>query len=503
MKALFPTIRSKLFLYLSLLMLTLQSINYFQNLSSIKEQTYSTFSQTNQTIHDFLSATIREHIYNDDIVRAEVMMKSIHNQNIQNIYLLNSDNEMLTSQKRVLPYDLEIINSTLKKHKDGLVNTADSSFYITTFYLLDIPMAYLVISNDLETLQTTIQEKRDSMMIQSSLLLLFSVIVSYFVSLLFTRPIEKIVKTLKNIKHHETLDLRLERSDEFGFLSKNIERSHNQLNRLNTHLEKEVNKKTKELQVLNEGLEERVKEEIDKNREQEKHMLYQSRLAQMGEMLSMIAHQWRQPLSAISATTNHLLIKTTLDRYDQELYQKKLQNISEYTQHLSNTIDDFKNFFKANKEMNTIDIESLIEGVLTITESSLKDNNIELSTDFQYCGTIHTFSNEVRQVLLNLIKNAEDIFKENQTDDSKIKIIAHRPIADSILISVQDNGGGIDEKIINRVFEPYFTTKEKREGTGLGLYMSKTIIEEHCQGKLTVENYEDGALFKVLLPISS
>lgn len=501
MREYFKTVRFKLFFYLNLLMLTIVLINYYHSLQSIKEETYNGFVNTNQTIYDFLSDNIREYIYKDDMGSAKAMIRSIHNQNIRNIYILNSDKRLLVQQKKETTDNIDKIRMMIDTHKDGLVKIEDETFFITSFYLLDIPMAYLVITIDLETLHTTLDKKKESLTIRSSLLLLLTFIATYLVSLLITRPIEMIVNRLRDIRPHETLHIHLDKDDEFGFLARNIERSHNVLKEFNTYLEHEVDQKTSQLRSLNENLEERIAEEIKKNHEKERYMLYQSRLALMGEMISMIAHQWRQPLAAISAATNHLMIKTTLNRYDQDLYLSKLNNITEYTQHLSHTIDDFRNFYRTNKEKQTMSIEELIKSVLNITQSTLEQKDITIHTKLHYQGTIHTFTNEIRQVLLNLIKNAEDAFKENAIDDPIIRFTSTLHDKSHVMFTIEDNGGGIDERIIERIFDPYFTTKEQFDGTGLGLYMSKTIIEEHCGGRVTAENHQDGARFTIILPI--
>ncbi len=227
---------------------------------------------------------------------------------------------------------------------------------------------------------------------------------------------------------------------------------------------------------------------------QEKHIVQQSRLAQMGEMLSMIAHQWRQPLSAISAVSANITLKAHLGKLDTTIAIESAEKISQYSQHLSSTINDFRDFFKPNKEKNEITYTKIIQDVLNIIETSIVNQNIKLVKILNSKDTFHTYPNEIKQVILNILKNAEDILIEKEIKNPTIII----KTSDNIL-TISDNGGGIPADIIDNIFDPYFSTKLEKNGTGLGLYMSKIIIEEHCAGKLSVNNTKDGVKFNIEL----
>jgi PAS domain S-box-containing protein len=256
-----------------------------------------------------------------------------------------------------------------------------------------------------------------------------------------------------------------------------------------------------ELEHLNKDLELKVKDEVEKNRQKDQQILHQSKLAQMGEMISMIAHQWRQPLAAISATINNLLFQIIMDEYKKDEFESELNLISSYSQHLSKTIDDFRDFFKSNKNKEVAYLQDIIDDTLRIVKPSIENKNIKLITNFNCNELLNTYPNEIKQVILNLIKNAEDILLEREIKEPKIKIDTKRVEVDSkkegIVIQISDNAGGVPKDILHKVFEPYFSTKLEKEGTGLGLYMSKTIIEEHCNGKLLVFNDENGAVFRI------
>lgn len=253
-----------------------------------------------------------------------------------------------------------------------------------------------------------------------------------------------------------------------------------------------------ELQELNQKLESRIREEVAKNRKKDSIMIHNSKLAQMGEMMSLIAHQWRQPLSAISATSTGLHVKIELGKYDEKFFLSSLEKIEEYVKHLSATIDDFTNFFKPAKKREETTTGYLIERALFIMSASLRKNSIDVMVENSAPDPFSTHPNEVIQVLINLIKNAENILVKREIEKPIISITAYEKNRHHY-IEVSDNAGGIDEAIIDKIFEPYFTTKNAKESTGLGLYMAKFIIEESCSGKLSVVNGREGAVFTIRL----
>ncbi len=253
-----------------------------------------------------------------------------------------------------------------------------------------------------------------------------------------------------------------------------------------------------ELQELNESLEHKVRQQVQEIEQKQSQLIHQSRHASMGEMIGMIAHQWRQPLSAISASTNTLNIDMMMDNIDKVEFQKQVDLIGNHSQFLSTTIDDFRNFFKENKEKSLTTLKEVVEDTLTIIGSSIESKEIAVHQEYHCHSKINTYPNELKQVVLNLIKNAIDILLEKKIENPSVWIKVYKEGKDCCL-DVSDNGGGIKEKYIKKIFNPYFTTKEKRDGTGLGLYMSKIIIEEHCKGTIEVKNGAKGAIFKIIL----
>jgi PAS domain S-box-containing protein len=244
-----------------------------------------------------------------------------------------------------------------------------------------------------------------------------------------------------------------------------------------------------------------LEEELKRSKEKDETLLHQSKLAQMGEMISMIAHQWRQPLTAISSTANDMYMKIMLDQYTKQYFMHKLGKINEFSMHLSQTIDDFRNFYKKDKQEECVTYTEVVRGAFDIISTSLVNKNIELHSDFQAQKKVSVLVNELRQVTLNLIKNAEDVLLERKVEDPYILVKTYDDEMYSYL-EVADNGGGIPEEIIHSIFDPYFSTKVKKDGTGLGLYMSKIIVEDHCHGILSVINSAEGAVFTIRLPIA-
>ncbi len=244
----------------------------------------------------------------------------------------------------------------------------------------------------------------------------------------------------------------------------------------------------------NEKLLDKLKDEEKKRLAQQEILQHQYRLAKMGEMLSMIAHQWRQPLNAITATCGVIKMKASLDKLTKEdaiMFSDKIKNLSI---DLSQIIDDFKNFYKKNKSKNLTSFESIVKKVLFILGSSLEEKAIKVNLKTISCEEIYTFENELKQAVLNIVKNAEDalVLREIKTPEINITI-------EKKTLTIEDNAGGISKEIEDKIFDPYFSTKGKKEGTGLGLYMSKIIIEEHCGGKLSFISKNGKTTFKIEL----
>ncbi len=246
-----------------------------------------------------------------------------------------------------------------------------------------------------------------------------------------------------------------------------------------------------------------IKREITKElflekqlKEKEELMLAQSKNAAMGEMISMIAHQWRQPITAISMSANNIIADIELEELDSETTKKVAKNIADQTQYLSKTIDDFRNFFKEDKTIVEFKIKDFIKEIETIMLASLKNNSIDFVVNLKEDITLSSYKSELLQVFINIIKNAKEALVEKNVENKFIQVDIEEK-EDEILISVLDNGGGIEEENLSKIFTAYFSTKNDYNGTGLGLYMSKIIIEKHLKGSIFVRNKDKGANFVI------
>jgi len=243
-----------------------------------------------------------------------------------------------------------------------------------------------------------------------------------------------------------------------------------------------------------------LKETTKKLHEKEEMMIAQSRQAAMGDMISMIAHQWRQPISIISMEANNLQADLELkNSISNETMAHLAKTISIQTQHLSKTIDDFRNFFKPNKEMQKTTINEIFDNVKSLIQRSLENNSISLEINIDENHQILTYKNELVQVLINLILNAKDAIDEKDFLSGKISIKVRKK-ENTISIKVCDNGIGISSELLEKLGEPYISSKGKN-GTGLGLYMSKVIVTKHLQGSLSWKNISDGACFSIIVPL--
>jgi signal transduction histidine kinase len=261
------------------------------------------------------------------------------------------------------------------------------------------------------------------------------------------------------------------------------------------------------LRQYNKKLKKQVHLNIEALREKDEMLLQKQRMAAMGEMLSLIAHQWRQPLGAINSAIMGINIKIESGRFDLndpieqqkflEYLKRKHDNIIDSVQYLSTTTDDFRNFFNPNKSKEPTPLIAPIENALKVIEHSLRKNGIEIIKELQINPEVTMYSNEIMQVLLNLLKNSEYNFLDKKIQDPIISIETFYQKHNSI-IRICDNGSGIPKEIAKKIFEPYFSTKEEKHGAGLGLYMSKVMIEEHHDALLHMINQDRGVCFEII-----
>ena len=253
------------------------------------------------------------------------------------------------------------------------------------------------------------------------------------------------------------------------------------------------------LTVLNRELLDRVKAEVEKNREKDFVLSRQARFAVMGEMISNIAHQWRQPLSALAIAIQDAKMASKYGEADEKYFEYFEETTMRLIKYMSSTIDDFRNFFRPNKEKTAFLLCESIDQAKALVKETLSSLGIKLNTEIDKGITIDGYPGEFSQVILNLIANAKDAFGASDIEEKHIDVAA-KSYDSFVEITVKDNAGGIDEHIFERIFEPYFTTKHQAQGTGLGLYMAKMIIEQSMNGSIWVKNVDGGALFTIRIP---
>ena len=266
-----------------------------------------------------------------------------------------------------------------------------------------------------------------------------------------------------------------------SFIGLSIAKAKNDIEKL-----KELNQ---DLQKANDELKKKVEEEVKLSQKKSSIIFHQAKLVSMGEMIGNIAHQWRQPLSAISTIASGLNFNIELGNNTQEDTIDGLNRIVKTTKHLSQTIDDFRDFYKCDKQEKEFNFSKSIESCLGIVHASLSDSYIQIICDLDESINIFAYENELKQAILNILHNSKDAIIESFVEEENRAIfIELKKDKDKAVLVIKDNAGGIDDSIITKVFDQNFTTKEKKGGTGIGLYMSKQIVEEHLRASLYVRN---------------
>ena len=269
---------------------------------------------------------------------------------------------------------------------------------------------------------------------------------------------------------------------------------------------KDLKEREDELNIINENLEKTIKDEVAKNQEKDRLVFQQSKMVSMGEMIGNIAHQWRQPLSVISTAATGIQMQKNYGLLTDELLDESCTAINNNAQYLSKTIDDFRNFIKGDRKKTMFNLKDEIKSFLLLIEGSIKSHNIDIVLDLQDDIQIDGYKNELIQCLINIFNNAKDVLIEGEQKNRFIFISILMEDTDTI-IKVKDSGGGIPKEILSKIFDPYFTTKNQSQGTGLGLHMTYNLIVDGMGGTIEAHNteykYKDksyiGAEFKIIL----
>lgn len=346
----------------------------------------------------------------------------------------------------------------------------------------------IVISNENEII-SFITHLVNELIVVTFIMVVLVIIIALLLSSYISRKIDNLLIGTKMFAANK-LDYRIEitSKDEIG------------------RLEKSFNNMASKIQVLlidekklNESLEEKVKFEIRKQREQEEILIQQSKLASMGEMIANIAHQWRQPLNGLSLVIQNLYFTHKIGELDSNYMEKSITKANLLTGTMSRTIDDFRSFFKPTKMKEEFNLYDSLNTTLQLIESTFKHHDIELiKNKIDKNITINAYRNEFLQAILNIFTNAKDALIEKEIKNKIVEIRIFKE-NNKVIIEIEDNAKGISEDILSKIYDPYFTTKEEGKGTGIGLYMSKMIIENNMNGSIIVKNTMHGVCFKIIL----
>jgi len=413
-----------------------------------------------------------------------------------NIYLANSDGYYLynPNKKKTFGFDLHHeykITDDFNLNKERYF-TENYAFAYTKIYLSKSRYLILALTTTDKFLKEQSTEYKDSLSIYILLITIAIALLTLTLVRFLISPIQTLTQRAKKVALNDDVSfIGINTNDEIGELSRSLQTMVEKIEASKKEIEKKVEERTKELNELNENLEHIIDDKTHENIKQLEILQQQSKLASMGEMIGAIAHQWRQPLNELGIAIQNVKYDYE-DGLIDEIYLKEFtESTKKIIMFMSNTIDNFRNFYRIDKTKELFDVKEAIEKTVFMQQAQLQNNDItiELKGDsFEVNG----YKNEFQQVILNIINNAKDILLEKDINDPKITIELKE---NSVVI--RDNGGGIPSNIIDRIFEPYFTTKEEGKGTGMGLYMSKLIIEDNMKAKLQVKNSNHGAEFRI------
>jgi len=393
--------------------------------------------------------------------------------------------------------------------KSSLVNNQKVYNYSYPVTFNGIKWGWIIIGSSMDKYNSTMHVAYINTAIFFFMTLILSMLFAYSLTKWLVAPIISLKNAAQKVAAGN-LDAKVEVTghDEIGTLAKSfnemvdtIKESNKKLHSYNEELEKSVAQRTQELNELNKNLDKRVKEEVQKRAKQEQMLIQQSRFAAMGEMIGNIAHQWRQPLNALSLLLQNIENAYEMDMLDEAYIKRSVAKGNRLTKAMSQTIDDFRNFFRPNKEAEIFSVHSALNATMDMVKSSFENHMITFEQHIDDSLCVRGFSSEFSQVILNILTNAKDALLENKEIQRQIiiNVFKGENNDNNVIIEIKDNAGGIPQDIIQNIFDPYFTTKEEGKGTGIGLYMSKTIVETNMRGRLSVLNTENGAKFIIEL----
>jgi len=504
------SIKTKLALiFVTLVMITsvaiIASIKYFVYNNLLhevqkREVTIATFIANNQ-----LDSVLTENIYDMRMAFSDLMH---HQEDINYIFVLTKDKKVLLHTfEDGFPVELKNINF-VSNEKDYSIDIFETQTGKISDIAIPLKGGYILrLGITLDSISKNIQDITNQFLIILFLLISIALLSMIFLFNRIIKPIINLTDIIQNTRLDTLMSpIKRESNDEVGIL---IDAFNNMTQRLQSDKE-EIQAQSENLQQLNESLQETVKIEVEKNQTKDRLLFQQSKMASMGEMIGNIAHQWRQPLSVISMSTNNIAMSLELEgKVSNDEMSVCINNVSKQCKHLSKTIDDFRSFFTPNKKKNSFRVKSSIDKSISLLNASFKTHDIKVIDNIEDIEIV-AFENELTQAIINIINNAKDILILLSRDIKRLIFIDIHQKDNMVVIEIKDSGGGISKDIIDKVFEPYFTTKHQSQGTGIGLYMTESIITKHLNGKIAVVNTEyeyegikySGAKFIIEIPLN-
>lgn len=461
-------------------------------------------NQATKTVHNMgsiMAANASSWLLSKDLVALKELIKSVESADgFDSAYILelsgnvvaSSDSSYLNS-KLTDRYSLELLE-LMKANENSCVEIKHHDLIDTIHPIKShgVTIGFVRVLFDYKNLESALEKLIAKAVIYSLVAVALGALFAWMLMEALSKRIKALTRSAAIISQgHLDVDIPVAKGyDEVDMLTRALKK-----------MQTEINKKMFELGEVNSQLESKVEREVVKRREQEQILIQQSKLASMGEMINAIAHQWRQPLNALVLLVQDLEDAYDYGQLDKEYLGDSVKKTLEIARFMSGTIDDFRNFFRPTKEAKEFDLALSIDEVLKIMESQLKNNNIEVAITKPDDGAmVWGYPNEFKQVIVNILNNARQAILE-QNRSGKITIAITKESGYK-RVRICDDGVGIEPEKIGKIFEPYYTTKLDSGGTGIGLYMSKMIIEKNMKGKLDLIPQEIGACFEIVLPIS-
>jgi signal transduction histidine kinase/HAMP domain-containing protein len=525
------TIFFKIFRLLFLLFIFVSIPLIIYSISTQKKMLLDSLKVEAKDINKFIEFALSDSLLlNDNSAVVEFLVDySKKNEKLKNIIISKENNDYIIVNENTWSFEPQIDKGykNLEKDVDNSLLFESPILHTQVFhhtfplYSSGIKLGWIHLSMNLDEYNKRLETVYIGFFSFFIVLLGFSLFISYILSKSISDPIVSLNNIVSKIsKGNLKLRANYESDDEVGALAQSfnkmisaIDITQSQLKQSHEELEDRVENRTKELdstnkllevktielEKLNKNLDIKIKEEIEKRIQQESILVQQSRLAATGEMIGNIAHQWRQPLSLITTCASGIKLEKEFGISTEQSELEKLNTIVQSSNYLSKTIDDFRNFFKPNKEKIKFSIEEMTNQSISLVTSSFNFHYITINKNYNDIESVYGFPNEFSQAILNILANAKDVLIENKIENPFVNINIYENKKYGFL-EIEDNAGGISDDIMTKIFDPYFTTKHKNQGTGIGLYMSKMIIEKNMNGNLSVENTTIGAKFIFSIP---